>query len=313
MKRLLFFVYGVTCYLLFLGIFAYMAGFAGNFLVPKSIDSIDAAASAETTVPLAVAVIINITLLSLFALQHSVMARPAFKRIWTQIVPEPIERSTYVLLTCVVTALLMWRWQPMNAVVWDVHTPWLRSTLWTMFAIGWLAVPLVSLLINHFDLFGLRQVWLYLRGKEYAPLPFRTPLVYRRVRHPLYLAWAMFFWATPTMTAGHLLFAGVLTLYMGLAAIVEERDLIAHFGEQYRAYRRRVPMFVPNLGATSEAAATATTNNGVTETAAATTTGNSASSAARVPAPSRGCGCLPAAITSDNESVFGGDTEVCNA
>ena len=241
MKRILFFAYGVLCHLLFLVIYAWLACFLGNLLVPSTIDG--PAAGGST----AAAIVVDLLLLAAFALQHSAMARPAFKRLWTRLVPEPIERSTYVLISCLVTALLIWQWRPIPLVVWSVQQPvgwWILSAL---FAVGVLAVPGVSLMINHFDLFGTRQVWLYLRGKEYTPLPFRTPLAYSWVRHPLYVAWALSFWATPTMTAGHLLFAAVLTGYMAAAALVEERDLVAFYGQKYLEYRRRVPMFVPLL------------------------------------------------------------------
>ena len=240
MKRWLFFLYGVGCHVLFLGTYAWMAGFVGNLLVSKSVDT-------PTGTSIGAAVAVNLLLLSLFAAQHSVMARPGFKRLWTRIVPEPIERSTYVLLSCLVTSLMMWQWRGIDAVVWNVETPVLRTALWSLFVAGWLLVPLVSLMINHFDLFGTRQVWLYLRGREYTPLPFAVPLLYKRVRHPLYIGWAILFWATPTMTAGHFLFASILTGYMALAAMVEERDLVAHFGHQYEEYRRSVPMFLPKL------------------------------------------------------------------
>jgi protein-S-isoprenylcysteine O-methyltransferase Ste14 len=240
MKRWLFFLYGVACHVLFLGTFAYMVGFVGNLLVPKSIDSGGTTATAG-------AIAVNLLLLGLFAMQHTVMARPAFKRVWTQIVPQPIERSTYVLLSCVVLFVLMWQWRAINTVVWDVDQPVFHAALWSLFGVGWLLVPAASLLIDHFDLFGTRQVWLHLRGRAYAALPFRTPLLYKSVRHPLYIGWAIAFWVTPTMTVGHLLFAGVLTVYMGLAALVEERDLVNHFGPKYEQYRRRVPMFVPRL------------------------------------------------------------------
>ncbi|MCA9038019.1 MAG: isoprenylcysteine carboxylmethyltransferase family protein [Planctomycetaceae bacterium] len=240
MKRSLFFVYGVACHLLFLALFVYMAGFVGNFLVPKSIDSAPAG-------PVGEAVLVNLLLLALFAVQHSVMARPAFKRVWTRIVPQPIERSTYVLFSCLVTVVLMWQWRTIDVMLWDFRAPVLRTLFWILFAAGWMLVPGVTLLINHFELFGTRQVWLYLRGKDYTALPFREPSVYKHVRHPLYIGWAIAFWATPTMTVGHLLFSGVLTLYMALAAVIEERDLVSHFGQQYEDYRRRVPMFVPRL------------------------------------------------------------------
>lgn len=249
--RVLFFAYGVACHALFLATFAYMAGFVGNLLVPVSIDAAPAG-------PIGEAVAIDLLLLALFAAQHSIMARPAFKRVWTRIVPQPIERSTYVLASCLVTILVMWQWRPIDIVLWDVQAPFARALLWALFAAGWLAIPAVSLLIDHFDLFGTRQVWLYLKGRVYTALPFRVPLVYKLVRHPLYVGWALAFWATPTMTAGHLLFAGVLTVYMVLAARVEERDLVAHFGDQYADYRRRVPMFVPRLKP-GQGEATATT------------------------------------------------------
>ncbi len=240
MKRSLYFAYGVGCHLLFLGIFAYMAAFIGNLIVPKTIDSGPAG-------PVGQALVVNLLLLGLFAAQHSIMARPAFKRLWTRIVPQPIERSTYVLVVCAVSFVLMWQWRTIDAVVWDVQTPLLRNALWGLFAGGWLMVPGVTLLLNHFDLFGTRQVWMYLKGRDYEPLPFRVPSFYKHVRHPLYIGWTIAFWATPTMTMGHLLFAGVLTIYMALAAVIEERDLVAHFGRQYQDYRRRVPMFVPRL------------------------------------------------------------------
>lgn len=240
MRRMIWFGYGVGSYLLFLAIFAYMAGFVGNFVVPKSIDSTPAASVAG-------AVAVNLLLLGLFAAQHSIMARPAFKRVWTRVVPQPIERSTYVLLSCVVSAVLMWQWRSINIVVWDVQEPVLRTAAWVLFGAGWLLVPGVTLLIDHFDLFGLRQVWLHLVGREYSSPRFQAALFYRHVRHPLYIGWAIAFWATPTMTVGHLLFAGVLTAYMAAAAVVEERDLVAHFGHPYEDYRRRVPMFVPQF------------------------------------------------------------------
>lgn len=241
MKRVLYFAYGVLCHLLFLATFACLAGFVGNLLLPKTIDG------PITDGSLAAAVAIDLLLLAAFAVQHSVMARPAFKRHWTRIIPAPVERSTYVLISCSVTMLLIWQWRPIPIVIWDVQGPigwWFGMAL---FAAGWLAVPVVSLMINHFDLFGTRQVWLHLQGKEYTPLPFRTPLAYSWVRHPLYLGWGLAFWATPTMTAGHLLFAGVLTIYMAAAALVEERDLVALYGDRYEDYQRRVPMFVPTL------------------------------------------------------------------
>jgi len=238
MKRSVFFVYGVVCYLLFLIVYVYFACFVANFRVPWTIDF-------GPSLPLAWAVAVDVGLLLLFALQHSIMARPAFKHFWTRLVPQPIERSTYVLASCLVLILLMWQWRPINVVIWDVQSPLGWGLLAGIFAAGWLAVPLVSLMINHFDLFGTRQVWLHWQGQPYKPLPFTTPLAYGWVRHPLYVAWAMAFWATPTMTLGHLLLASALTIYMIAASRVEERDLVAHFGKVYEDYQRRVPAFVP--------------------------------------------------------------------
>ncbi len=190
---------------------------------------------------------INLLLIAIFAVQHSVMARPGFKRVWTRLVPETIERSTYVWISNGVTILLMWQWRPMDAMVWNVEQPIARGLLWGLFAVGWLTVPLVTLLINHFDLFGTRQVLLFWRNQQYTHLPFRTPSLYGYVRHPLYLGFVLAFWATPTMTVGHLLLAASLTLYMVVAAYVEERDLVAHFGRQYVHYQQNVRMFVPRL------------------------------------------------------------------
>lgn len=241
MQRIVFFLYGVFCHVLFLVTYALLAAFVGNLVLPHTIDG------PATGGSIGLDIVIDVALVLAFAVQHSVMARPAFKRVWTRVIPKPIERSTYVLAANLVTLLLIWQWQPIPIVLWQVTHPvgWWVCT--AGFMLGWLSVPAVSLMINHFDLFGTRQVWLHLQGKEYTPLPFRTPLAYAWVRHPLYVAWALAFWATPVMTVGHLIFAGMLTVYMGLAALVEERDLIAHFGEAYRDYRRRVPMFVPAL------------------------------------------------------------------
>jgi protein-S-isoprenylcysteine O-methyltransferase Ste14 len=249
MQRVAFFAYGVVCHLLFLAVYAWMIAFFGDFLAPKTINS-------GTPGPVAWAVAINLALVGLFGVQHSVMARPAFKAWWTRFVPRPIERSTYVLFSCIVTVLLLALWQPIDIIVWRATGAgwWLLTGL---FAAGCLTVPLVSLMINHFDLFGTRQVWLHLRGRPYEPLAFRTPGAYAWVRHPLYVGWALFFWATPTMTLGHLLMAGALTGYMLLAVRFEERDLLSHFGARYAEYRRRVPMFWPLFGAARTAVETA--------------------------------------------------------
>jgi len=246
MKRWSFFAYGVFNHLLFLAVFAYMACFVGSFLTPKSIDT-------PASVSITAALVIDLALVLLFGLQHSIMARPAFKAVWTRVVPKPIERSTYVFVSNLVVILLVWQWQGIEVPVWDVQQPLGRAVLWGLFAVGWLLVPAASLMIDHFDLFGTRQVWLYLRRRENVPQPFRTPLLYQHVRHPLYVGWAMAFWATPTMTVGHLLLAGTMTLYMGVAALIEERDLVNYFGDHYRAYQRRVPMFIPRFDAGSPA------------------------------------------------------------
>jgi len=240
MQRTAFFAYGVISHLLFLAVYFYFAGFMVNFLAPKSIDS-------DPAGPLAAAVVIDLALVGLFAAQHSIMARPAFKAVWTKWVPQPIERSTYVMVSNLVLVLLMWQWRAIDAVVWRVPDGLPTYLATGLFIVGVLAVPAVSLLINHFDLFGTRQVWLYFRQRPYTSLPFKTPMVYRHVRHPLYLGWALFFWVTPVMTAGHLLFAASMSLYMVLASKVEERDLVRHFGTQYEDYRASVPAFVPRL------------------------------------------------------------------
>jgi len=236
--RVATFVYGVLSYLIFFGTFLYAVGFLGNVIVPKSIDS-------GRTAPLGEALLINAALLTLFAVQHSTMARPWFKRMWTRIVPKQAERSTYVLLSSVLLILLFALWQPIGGVVWNVEQPVLRALLYGLFAMGFLLVLISTFLINHFDLFGLRQVWLYLRGKDYTQLRFGTPILYRHVRHPLYLGWLFAFWATPTMTIAHLVFALATTAYIFMAIQLEEKDLIDTYGDAYKRYRQNVPMIVP--------------------------------------------------------------------
>jgi protein-S-isoprenylcysteine O-methyltransferase Ste14 len=238
MKKLLFLLYGLTAYLIFFGTFCYAVGFVSAILVPKHIDSVPES-------PLEYALLVNAGLLTLFALQHSVMARPAFKRWWTKLVPEPIERSTYVLLASLCLILLFWYWQPMGGVIWDVKSETTRLILTSLCLLGFGIVLVTTFLINHFDLFGLRQVWLYFTGKKYEALAFRTPLYYKYVRHPLYLGFMIAFWSAPTMTAAHLFFAVLTTAYMLIAIQFEERDLITHFGKAYQDYKRTAPMLIP--------------------------------------------------------------------
>jgi len=237
MGRIVAFVYGVVAYAVFFATFLYAAGFVGNLVVPKSLDSAPVG-------PFGTSLLVNLGLLGLFAVQHSVMARPAFKRMWTRIVPPAVERSTYVLASSLALILLFWQWRPLGGVVWDLQSPLGRGLMHAGFVFGWLLVLVTTFLINHFDLFGLRQVWLHLRGRAYRPLRFTTPGPYRLVRHPLYVGWLFAFWATPTMTVTHLLFAVMTTAYILVAIRFEERDLLDAFPE-YTAYRRRVPMLVP--------------------------------------------------------------------
>jgi protein-S-isoprenylcysteine O-methyltransferase Ste14 len=242
MTRVIFLLYGIFCHLLFLAVYGALAAFFGNLpLIPRTVD-------APLGASLGWALAINAGLVLAFSLQHSVMARPAFKRLWTKLVPEPIERSTYVLISCLCLIGLIAFWQPIGGVVWDLPEGPARWAAWLLFAAGWLLVPIVTLMINHFDLFGTRQVWLHWQGQPYTSLPFRTPALYKRMRHPLYVGWTIAFWATPTMTVGHLLLAATLTGYMLVAVVLEERDLVAHFGRAYEEYRRRVPMFIPLPG-----------------------------------------------------------------
>jgi methanethiol S-methyltransferase len=238
MKRLLAVGYGVVAYLLFLAVFLYLVGFLANMWVPRTVDNGLAA-------PLGQAVLVDVLLLAAFGVQHSVMARPAFKRRWTRFVPQSIERSTYVLASNAVLVLLYWQWRTMPAVVWDVGVPAGRLALWALFWLG-LAIALAStFMISHFDLFGLRQVYLAWCATPYTHLDFRVRYFYRLVRHPLMLGFVIAFWAVPTMTAGHLLFSVAMTGYILVATHFEERDLVAALGNQYRDYRREVPMLVP--------------------------------------------------------------------
>lgn len=238
-QRISVFVYGVVSYAIFFATFLYAIGFVGNLWVPKSIDSVPEA-------PLWVALLVNSLLLGTFAVQHSVMARPGFKRWITRFIPKAAERSTYTLISSLLLIALFTQWEPIGGVVWQVDDPIGRAVLYGLFGFGWALVLVATFLINHFDLFGLRQVWLHLIGREYSQLKFGTPGPYKWVRHPLYVGWLFAFWATPTMTVAHLVFALLTTGYILIAIRLEERDLLAVHPE-YKGYCERVPMLIPRF------------------------------------------------------------------
>jgi protein-S-isoprenylcysteine O-methyltransferase Ste14 len=231
-------LYGVVCYLAFFGTILYAIGFVGNLFVPKTIDG-------DPQTSLMVAILIDTSLLLLFALQHSIMARPTFKRWWTRIIPEALERSTFVLLSSLCLILLMWKWQPLGGIVWSVENDVAKTILLIAYLSGWGIVFISTFLINHFDLFGLRQTWMYFRGKPYTQLVFRLPDFYKIVRHPLYVGFLVAFWSASTMTFTHLLFAILTTGYILVAIRFEEKDLIKQFGEKYIDYKKVAPMLLP--------------------------------------------------------------------
>jgi protein-S-isoprenylcysteine O-methyltransferase Ste14 len=238
MSRYIAFLYGIASYAVFFVAFLYAIGFVSGFVVPKTIDT-------GMVVPIIDALMINLLLMSLFAVQHSVMARQQFKEWWIQYVPKSVERSTYVLLASLSLLLLFWQWRPMPAIVWEIRNPQIATIITGLSLLGWLIVLSGTFLINHFELFGLHQVANNFAGRSMPQPRFRTPLYYEFVRHPIYLGFIIAFWVAPTMTAGHLLFAGVTTAYIIVGILLEERDLVAVFGDDYRRYKSRVSMLVP--------------------------------------------------------------------
>jgi methanethiol S-methyltransferase len=238
MSRILAFLYGLVAYCVFFVTFLYAVGFVGGMVVPKTID-------VGAIVPTGEAFVIDVLLMSLFAVQHSVMARKPFKQWWTRFVPVATERSTYVLLASLALVLLFWQWRPIPTVVWQVADPRIASAVIGVSHIGWLLVLTSTFLINHFELFGLHQVVTNLAGRAMPAPRFKTPVLYRLVRHPIYLGFIIAFWVAPTMTVGHLLFAAVTTAYIFVGIFLEERDLVAQFGDEYRRYRECVWMLIP--------------------------------------------------------------------
>jgi len=238
MKKLFIIIYGITAYLISVGTLLYLLGFVSSLIVPKHIDS-------EPQWPLGFALLIDAGLIFLFALQHSIMARPNFKRWWTKFVPEPIERSTYILFSSICLLLLFWQWQPIGGIIWQVESETTQLVLQSICIVGFGIALASTFLINHFDLFGLQQVWFYVKGKKYEQSSFKTPFFYKYVRHPLYFGLLITFWATPTMTVTHLIFALLTTGYILAGIQFEQNDLVKYFGAKYEEYKRSVPMLIP--------------------------------------------------------------------
>jgi protein-S-isoprenylcysteine O-methyltransferase Ste14 len=255
MGRFLSFLYGLAAYLVFFVTILYAIGFVTGLFVPKTIDT-------GTVVPLAEALVVNLLLMALFAVQHSVMARKQFKQWWTQYIPHSVERSTYVLFASLALLLLFWQWRPIPAVIWQINNPQLALAITGLSMVGWVLVFLSTFLINHFELFGLHQVANNLAGRPMPPVRFKTPVLYKVVRHPIYLGFIIAFWIAPVMTIGHLLFAAVTTAYIFVGIWLEERDLVEMFGDEYRNYRNRVAMLVPWRKSAAPEAGTTTTRPG---------------------------------------------------
>jgi protein-S-isoprenylcysteine O-methyltransferase Ste14 len=245
MGRVLSFIYGFVVYVIMFLAFLYLFGFLANVIVPKGID--DGIQSS-----IGIALLVNLVLVGLFGISHSVMARPGFKQWWTNIVPKPIERSTYVLVATLIMYLIFWQWRPMEQVIWSVNAEWLRTAIWVLYVGGIVLLLASTFVINHFDLFGLRQVTLNLLKKPYSYLGFKVTFFYKFVRHPIYVGWLILFWATPDMTLGHLVFAIGMSTYILVAIPIEERDLVTYHGENYRQYKSKVPALIPSLSRVHE-------------------------------------------------------------
>ena len=239
-QKIFFFIYGLICYVIFFTTFLYAIGFVGNFLVPKSMDTGGRTSFIK-------ALVTDALLLVVFAVQHSGMARQGFKNAWTKIIPKPIERSTYVMCTSLALIFLFWQWEPLGIKLWDLSETVAEPILWCLCGLGWLIVLLSTFMINHFELFGLQQVYLNLVGKEQEKIEFKIVGFYKYLRHPIYFGFIIAFWSTPVMTLTHLLFICGIFIYILVGIFLEEKDLIALYGNQYREYKEKVSMLIPNL------------------------------------------------------------------